>query len=272
LVAANTDSCAIVEWSVDGSNGMTTVWDDGEEVSRVSPRKSDGTIDVQSCRVCKDREKGPVEEDKREPQAHESEAEKLRSELGIESSSEDSSEYTAAQLRQELGIAESPAASKTYTAAQLRDDVAQWEEQEQQRRNAEERQRQLQQERERLAAIDRAKRAEILREQQMSLRQQRQEEERQRQATAQVDEATEPSDAGNCRGFWGTLGCAAKVVSQASYEYETTKPRSSSSSNASSSSSGSSERTDYGCEPGFRPDGTGGCTNAPEKNDTSIRR
>jgi hypothetical protein len=60
---ANTEQCAIVEWSVDGDRGQTTIWDDGEEVSRVSPRKPGGTVKVHSCRVCKDtlvsRQKAP---------------------------------------------------------------------------------------------------------------------------------------------------------------------------------------------------------------------
>lgn len=55
LVRADTEHCAIVEWSVDGDKGQTTVWDDGEEVTRVTPRKPGGSIEVQSCRVCKDR-------------------------------------------------------------------------------------------------------------------------------------------------------------------------------------------------------------------------
>jgi hypothetical protein len=57
-IQADTEQCAVVEWSVDSDKGQTTVWDDGEEVSRVSPRKPGGKIEVQSCRICKDRLKG----------------------------------------------------------------------------------------------------------------------------------------------------------------------------------------------------------------------
>ena len=60
-ITANTERCSIVEWSVDGDRGMTTVWDDGEDVSRVGPRKAGGTIKVHSCRVCKDRLRGTNE-------------------------------------------------------------------------------------------------------------------------------------------------------------------------------------------------------------------
>ena len=53
-IEANTSSCSIVEWSVDGDRGMTTIQDGGENVDRVSPRKPGGMIKVHSCRVCKD--------------------------------------------------------------------------------------------------------------------------------------------------------------------------------------------------------------------------
>jgi hypothetical protein len=55
-IQANTSQCAIVEWSVDGQRGETTIWDDGEDVSRVSPRKPGGEVEVGSCRVCRDQE------------------------------------------------------------------------------------------------------------------------------------------------------------------------------------------------------------------------
>ena len=53
-IKADTDHCAMVEWSADGNDGQTTVWDDGEEISRVAPRKPGGSLRVLSCRVCKD--------------------------------------------------------------------------------------------------------------------------------------------------------------------------------------------------------------------------
>lgn len=56
LIRANTQQCAIVEWTIDGTRGQTTVWDDGEEIDKVGERT--GAIEVRSCRVCQDRLRG----------------------------------------------------------------------------------------------------------------------------------------------------------------------------------------------------------------------
>jgi len=53
-VQADTDHCAIVEWTIDRVRGQTTVWDDGEDIDKVTERPQGGTIEVNSCRICKD--------------------------------------------------------------------------------------------------------------------------------------------------------------------------------------------------------------------------
>lgn len=145
-----------------------------------------------------------------------SDADRLARELGVESraqtpGSKPGHDQEADQLARQLGISPERSNPKDYTADQLSKDLARWDEQQRQLKDEEDRQRQAREEYERVAAIERAKREEIMRDQQMTVRQQHEEEEeRQRQASALASEPDEPSGGTECSGFLGTLGCISK--------------------------------------------------------------